>query len=126
MSSRSFRHARAEQASMYEDYVAPTPIFNDSQFELICRVSKSIVQQLFDTCARTNPFFTVQRNVSGRSNMGPLVKVRMAFKLIGYGCSARAFQDYFQMSITTACLCLLKFSRIVSTDEALQSVLQES
>ncbi|KAI2503188.1 Ribosomal protein-like protein [Fragilaria crotonensis] len=116
-----FRHERAEQA-VYEDYFAPTPIFNDRQFERIYRVSKSIVQQLFDICARTDPFFTAQRDVSGRFNIGPLVKVLMALKLIGFGCSPSAFQDYFQMSVTTARLCLLKFCRIISTDESLRSV----
>ena len=108
--------------SQDEDYFAPTPVFNDRQFEWIYRVSKSIVQQLFDICSRTNPFFTAQRDVCGRFNIGPLVKVLMALKLIGFGCSASAFQDYFQMSITTACLCLLKFCRIISIDESLQSI----
>ena len=119
--SSRFKHERAERA-IHEDYFAPTPVFNDRQFERIFRVSKSIVQELFDTCARSNPFFTIQRDVSGRFNIGPLVKVLMALKLVAYGCSASAFQDYFQMSITTARLCLLKFCRIVSTDPSLRSV----
>jgi acyl-CoA hydrolase len=46
----------------------------------------------------------------------------MAFKLIAYGCSSFAFQDYFQVSETTARLCLLKFCWIVSTDESVTSV----
>jgi hypothetical protein len=46
----------------------------------------------------------------------------MALKLIGYGCSPSAFQDYLQMSVTTARLCLLKFCQIVSTDESLLCV----
>ena len=119
--SSRFKHERAERA-IHEDYFSPTPVFNDRQFERIFRVSKSIVQQLFDTCVRSDPFFTIQRDVSGRFNIGPLVKILMALKLVAYGCSASAFQDYFQMSITTARLCLLKFCRIVSTDPSLQSV----
>ncbi|KAI2488741.1 hypothetical protein MHU86_25795 [Fragilaria crotonensis] len=62
--SSHFKHERAEQA-IHEDYFAPTPVFNDRQFERIFRVSKSIVQELFDTCARSDPFFTIQRDVSG-------------------------------------------------------------
>ncbi len=119
--SSRFRHERAAQA-IHEDYFAPTPVFNDRQVERIFRVSKLIVQELFDTCARADPFFTVQRDVSARFNIGPLVKVIMALKLIAYDCSASAFQDNFQMSITTARLCLLKFCRIISTDDSLLSV----
>ena len=75
--SSRFRHERSERA-IHEDDFAPTPVFNDRQFERIFRVSKSIVQQMFDTCARTNPFFTTQTDVTGRYNIGPLVKVLMS------------------------------------------------
>ncbi len=123
--SSRFRHERAERA-IHEDYFSPTPVFNDRQFERIYRVSKSIVQQVFDTCARTDPFFTVQTDVSRRYNIGPLVKVLMALKLVAYGCSPSAFQDYFQMSISTARQCLLKLCHIVSRDESLRSVFARS
>ena len=116
-----YNHGRAQQA-IYEDYFAPIPVFNDKQFERMYRVTKSIVQQVFDTCARTDPFFTVVSDVTGRYNIGPMVKVLMSLKLLGYGCSASAFQDYFQMSITTARKSFLKLCRIVSQDEELRSV----
>ena len=87
-----YKHGCVQQA-IYEDYFAPIPVFNDRQFERIFRVTKSIVQQVFDTCARTDPLFTVVSDVTGRYNIGPLVKVLMALKLVGYGCSASAFQD---------------------------------
>ena len=116
-----FKHERAEQA-VYKDYFAPIPVFDDRQFERIFRVTKSIVQQVFDTCARSDPFFTVQTDVTGKFNIGPFVKVLMALKLVAYSCSPSAFQDYFQMSLTTARKCFLKLSRIVSRDEELRSI----
>lgn len=61
--SSRFKHDRAKRAIPHEDYFAPTPVFNDRQFERIFRVSKSFVQELFDTCARSYPFFTIQRDV---------------------------------------------------------------
>jgi hypothetical protein len=117
----NYQHGRA-RLCVEQDYFSPTPIFNDRQFERIFRVTKTITQQLLQVCARTDPFFTEQQDVCGRFKISPLVKVLMALKLIAYGCSPSAFQDYFQMSETTARLCLLKFCRIVSTDESVTSI----
>jgi hypothetical protein len=106
-----------EERAIHEDYIAQTPVFNDRQCERILRVSKSIVQQTFDTCAQIDPYFTVQTDVTGRYNIAPIVKVHMALKVLAYNCSATAFQDFFHLSISTAQMCLLKFCCIVSTDE---------
>jgi hypothetical protein len=116
-----FRHQRAKLA-VHEDYFSPTPVFDDKKYERIHRVTKHMTQNILNVCAITDPFFTSQQDVSGRYNIDPLVKVLMAFKLVAYGCSPSAFQDNFQMSETTARSCLLKFCRIVSQDESLQSV----
>ncbi|KAI2506757.1 Ribosomal protein-like protein [Fragilaria crotonensis] len=116
-----FRHQRA-QLAVQEDYFSPTPVFDDKQYERIFRVTKQMTQNMLNICAITDPFFTSQQDVSGRYNIDPLVKVLMALKLVAYGCSPSAFQDYFQMSEATARICLLKFCQIVSRDESLRSV----
>ena len=46
----------------------------------------------------------------------------MALKLMAYGCSPSAFQDYFQMGIGTARQCLIQLCKVVSSDESLVSV----
>jgi hypothetical protein len=120
LSSR-FQHERARLA-IELDYFSPTPIFNDRQFERIFRVTKTIVEYLIQICAKTDPFFTDIQDVRGRYSIAPVAKVLMGLKLVAFGCSPSAFLDYFQMSESTARQCLLKFCRIVSSNEDLQSV----
>jgi hypothetical protein len=108
--------------AVHEDYFSLTPVFDDKQYERIYKVTKNMTQNMLNVCAITDPFFTSQQDVSGRYNIDPLVKVLMALKLVAYGCSPSAFQDYFQISETTARSCLLKFCPIVSQDESLRSV----
>jgi hypothetical protein len=120
LSSR-FQRERARQC-IESDYFSPIPVFNDRQFERIFRLTKTIVQHLIQICVKTDPFFTDIQDISGRYCIAPVTKVLMALKLVAYGCSSSAFLDYFQMSQTTARLCLLKFCCIVSSDNDLQSV----
>ena len=72
----------------------------------------------YSNLCETNPFFTDIQDVSGRYDIAPVAKVLMAY----YGCSPSTFLDYFQMSQSTARQCFLKFCRIVSSDNDLQSV----
>jgi len=44
----------------------------------------------------------------------------MALKLLAYGVSPSAFIDYFQMSLSTARLCLKKLCLVVANDEGLR------
>ena len=83
---------------------------------------KTIVKHLFQICAKTDPFFTDIQDISGRFGIAPVAKVLMALKLAAYGCSSSEFLDSFQMSQTTARLCLLTFCRIVSSDNDLQII----
>jgi hypothetical protein len=116
-----YQHDRATQA-VEQDYFCLTPVFDDKQFERMYCITKTMAQQLLNVCALTDPFFTAQTDVCKRFNIGPMVKVLMSLKLIGYGCSPSAFLDYFQMGETTARTCLVKFCTIVSSHEDLRSV----
>ena len=117
-----FRHQRA-QLAVQEDHFSLTPVFDDKQYKHTFRISKQMTQHILHICAITDPFFTLQQDVSRRYNIDPLAKVLMALKLVAYNCSPSAFQDYFQMNQITARFYLLKFCHIVSRDESLQSVL---
>jgi hypothetical protein len=89
-----YQHDRATQA-VEQDYFCLTPVFDDKQFEHLYRITKTMAQQLLNVCALTDPFFTAQTDVCKRFNIGPMVKVLMFLKTIGYGCSPSAFLNYF-------------------------------
>ena len=110
---------RAKQC-VQEDYTGPSPIFNDRQFERVFRVTKARADTLLSVCANADTFFTQQIDVvTKKEGICPKVKLLMALKLIAYGCSPSAFQDYFQMGETTANKCLRLFADIISSDYTL-------
>ena len=119
VSSYSYERARL---AIESNYFSPTPLFDDRQFERMFRVTKSIVELLIQICGKADPFFTNVQDVTGRYNISPVAKVLVAIKQLAYGCSPSAFIDYFQMSETSARRSMIKFARIVSTDDELQSV----
>ena len=64
----------------------------------------------------THPFFRNTVDCRGQPSICPKVKFLMSLKLVCYGVSPAAFQDYFQMGISTAHECLKHFCSIVSQD----------
>jgi len=62
------------------------------------------------------------KDVSGRFSTAPEAKVLIALKLLAFGCSPSAFQDYFQMGEGTAQQCMLRFGRVVSSNAGLQEI----
>jgi hypothetical protein len=120
-----YDHERA-RAAVYADYLSPNSVFNDRQFERMFRISKTIMQQLIAVCAAADPFFTEQTDTTGRYKICPFAKILMALKVVAFGCSPMAFVDYFQMSDSTGRSSLLKFCKIVSNDESLNSVFRRN
>ena len=105
-----------------EDYTGPSPIFNDRQFERVFRITKARADTLLSICANADPFFTQKRDVVTRKEGICLnVKLLMALKLLAYGCSPSAFQDYFQMGESTANKCLRVFTDIISSNYTLNN-----
>ena len=85
------------RAAVQLDYMGPTPIFNDKQFERVFRITRNMAQFLYFEVGNRNPFFTQRRDASGKLGICPQSKFLMGIKQIAYGCSCSAFQDYFQM-----------------------------
>jgi hypothetical protein len=102
------------------DYLGPQPIFDDRQFERIFRVTKSVVDQLLTVAVESSPFFRDGCDATGRKSISPHVKILMGLKLLAYGVSPSAFQDYFQMGESTALLCLKELAKVVSHSEVLK------
>jgi hypothetical protein len=96
--------------------------FHDRQFERTFRITKSMVEEILPICANADSFFTGVQDITGQFAIAPAVEILMALSQIAYGCCPTAFVDYFQMSETTGRLCLIKFSRLVPSHEALRSV----
>jgi hypothetical protein len=116
---RKYRRLEAHDA-VYMDYFHPEqPTFEDKEFQQIFRVSKTIFEQLLQTCCNSDVTFTERIDAVGTTSICPVVKVLMCLKLLAYGASPSAFQDYFQMGVSTARETFKKFVTVLSSENNL-------
>jgi len=113
---------RARLAVHKDHWGSPTPLFNGRMFQRVFRVTRQIAQMILDHCCQTDEFFHDKPDALGRPGICPKVKILMALKILAYGCSPSAFQDYFQMGVSTACLCLLKMCRALASNTDLHVI----
>jgi len=110
---RLFSRDRAQNCIM-EDYLGPIPIFNDRQFEVMFRISKSRFERLRqDVAARKHPFYTPEIDMHGNQCASLEARLLLPLKSLAYGVPPHCFMDYFQMSETLARECCIMFDKII-------------
>jgi hypothetical protein len=119
-----WNHQRAKMC-VSEDYLrspgSPYPIFSDKMFQATFRVTRTIAEYLLQQLALQDPYFRLCSDATGKVGICPTVKLLMALKLLAFGCSPRAFQDYFQMGYTTGYDCLRHFCRCISSNQDIRA-----
>lgn len=112
---RMFARDRALQCIM-DDYLCPTPLFNDRQFEIMFRISRSRFERLrADIAATGHPFYLLTVDVQGNPCVSLEARLLLPLKTIAYGVPPHCFMDYFQMSETLARECCVIFDVLVKS-----------
>eukprot|EP00956_Cyclotella_meneghiniana_P027229 scaffold60647_cov51-Cyclotella_meneghiniana.AAC.4 len=93
------------------DWMCARPIFDDKQFERTFRIKRSMVDGILAHLVNHDAFWLQTIDAVGNMSIHPHVKFLTALKLICYGVSFSAFQDYFQMGESTAALCVSHLAR---------------
>jgi hypothetical protein len=91
-------------------------------FEQVLRVTRSIANKILLTCAASDSFFRVATDCTGKLSICPKAKILIDLKILGFGVSPAAFQDYFQTGILTAHMCLKRFCYLLANDPTLNGV----
>ena len=92
-SRKKYDHARAKECVM-NDYLGPQPLFDDKQFELQFRVTRSRFQRFLEDFGNSEiPFYNVKGNYSALE-----CRLLLPLKTRAYGVPPHCFTDYFQMS----------------------------
>ena len=122
VTKRAFINWNRERAKLCveEDYLGPSPRFRDRDFECVFRISRAKADRIINILGNADPFFTRRVDASGKESICPRVKFLMALKMLAYGVSPAAFQDYFQTGLSTAHDCLKSFCRIIAHDDDLK------
>ena len=114
-------HERAWMC-IQQDYLGPTPIYTDKQFEEVYRLTKGCVERLIVACCKNEPSFFGRHRVDATGKPGIRVecKVLGILKCIAFGCSGVAFRDYHQMARNTFSENLKAFFRAILADDELR------
>jgi hypothetical protein len=113
-----------ERASMCvkADYFCPHPKFDDRQFERFFRITRGMAENILQQLALHDSFWTQTYDARKRMSISPHVKLLAALKMVCYGESFSAWQDYFQMGESTARECCSKLMKGLVTIESISGV----
>ena len=99
--------------------VWPPTLFNDLQFEQVFWITHDLADQLLVICGNALPMFQENCDATRKQTICPKAKLLYCLKLLAYGCSPSAFQDYFQMGLTMIWKAFVEFTKIISTSKDL-------
>ena len=101
-----FDYGRA-LACIMQDYLGPEPIFGDGGFQSVFRVSKARFMRIHDDIQATGNDFFFSQNLG--CQISSYARMLLPLKVLAYGTSTTAFQDYFQISYPQANACCVNF-----------------
>lgn len=99
------------------DYLGPQPLFDDRQFEIYFRVSRSRFQRIMEDVAAApadiSHFWTTKERLSRGTTIE--AKLMLSLKTLAYGVPSHTFCDYFQMSWPLARECCYQFDKAINS-----------
>ncbi len=106
---RVFNHAAA-YIMIQENYLGPTPTFDDKQFLRMLQVSRSRFQRIMEGFMNSEiPFYGPSKYEGTFASVE--AKLLLPLKTLAYGVATHTFSDYFQMSPEFAQECCFQFDK---------------
>ena len=106
--------------AIYQDYLGPSTIFDNTSFQQIFRISWN-VYDLLETSLQEHSFFNVEEyDICGQPNIFNDTKILLSLKHLGY-CSTNAWRDYFQVGELTGWLAVEMFCSCVAHNPVLHA-----
>ncbi|XP_010436701.1 PREDICTED: uncharacterized protein LOC104720508 [Camelina sativa] len=94
---------------LWNDYFSDNPTYNHAMFRRRFRKNKSLFIRIVDTIENGVPYFKQRRDATGRLALSTLQKCIAAIRMMAYGCSAYAVDEYLRLAETIAHKFLEKF-----------------
>jgi len=98
---------------LYKDYFGENPVFSDIQFRRRFRMQRHLFLRIMKALKNHYPYFQQRVDVTGRRGLSPLQKSTAAMRMLAYGVSADAVDDYVRIGESTAMECLRRFAQCV-------------
>ncbi|CAM8982022.1 unnamed protein product [Rhodiola kirilowii] len=103
------RDREAGHERLENDYFSPNPVYPAETFRRRYRMGKHVFLRIVDALSHYDPYFQQRVDALGRKGLSPLQKCTAAMRMLAYGVSADAVDDYVRIGESTAIECLKKF-----------------
>lgn len=91
---------------IHEDYLCEQPRFTSLQFQRMFRLSKEVYMEIRTHMMQHDFYNVAPQNCAGTTLISIDVKLLIALKHRGHGCSVNSWVDYFQMGESTVRSCV--------------------
>ncbi|XP_028071747.1 uncharacterized protein LOC114274076 [Camellia sinensis] len=105
---------------IYRDYFADNPVYPEEYFRRSFRMKRSLFVSILHDIQQVNEYFIQTRNATGAPGLSGAQKIIVALRILQYGVSADAIDEYIRIGESTAIVALNFFTRsIVATYKAI-------
>ena len=94
---------------LLNDYFVDRPLYPEFMFRRRFRMRRTVFLRLVNQLAATDPYFQQRPDAIGRLGASPLQKCTAAIRMLAYGTSADAVDEYLKIAESTTRECLNHF-----------------
>ncbi|XP_020272698.1 uncharacterized protein LOC109847874 [Asparagus officinalis] len=98
---------------LFQDYFADTPIYPLHYFRRIFKMSRLLFLRIHDAVVEHDKYFVQKRNGVGQLGLSSLQKITAAMRMLAYGASADAVDDYVRIGKSTSLESVKRFVRSI-------------
>ncbi|XP_010412511.1 PREDICTED: uncharacterized protein LOC104698817 [Camelina sativa] len=103
------RDREEDHTRLWNDYFGENPTYTPAMFRRRFRMNTPLFECIVSTIENGVPYFRQRRDATRRLGLSALQKCSAAIRMMAYGCSADAVDEYLRLAETTAHKCLEKF-----------------
>ncbi|CAM8919454.1 unnamed protein product [Rhodiola kirilowii] len=105
-----FRDRESGHQRLENDYFSPNPVYFEEIFRRRFRMGRHVFLRIVEALSNFDPYFRQRVDACGEKGLSSLQKCTAAIRILAYGVSADAVDDYVRIGETTAIECVKKFA----------------
>ncbi|KAK2657985.1 hypothetical protein Ddye_011037 [Dipteronia dyeriana] len=98
---------------LFYDYFIEYPRYKDQMFRRCFRMGRSLFFRIVEKVEARDNYFVQRRDSVGRLGLSTLQKITVVFRMLAYGCSANATDEYIKIGESTTIESLKRFCHVV-------------
>ena len=104
-----FRDREAYHLNLYQDYFAENPTYGLVKFHRRYRMRRELFLRIIEAVTNFDPWFKQRLDVARRLGLSMLHKCTTTIRMLAYGLSADACDEYCRLGESTAFECMKRF-----------------